>query len=108
MPQWVAQKRRQVAALHTKVGILTGLALLILSFQLTAFGQERTQPLACRVFNISPSSRTLEVACTASGLAGPKVEMRFVDSFAGVERLSERIFKPRVRDSAGSPLQLEI
>jgi predicted metalloprotease with PDZ domain len=86
--------------------------VLILSLQLTAFGQERASSLACRVFNISPASRSLEVACTASRLsgpmAGPKVEIRFLDSFAGIERLSDRIFKPRVRDSAGVQLQLEI
>jgi predicted metalloprotease with PDZ domain len=82
--------------------------VLLLSFQLTAFGHERASSLACRIFNISPASRSLEVACTASGLSGPKVEIRFLDSFAGIERLSDRIFKPRVRDSAGAPLQLEI
>jgi predicted metalloprotease with PDZ domain len=89
--------------------VLRALGLvLLLSFQLTAFGQERASSLACRIFNISPASRSLEVACTASGLSGPKVEIRFLDSFAGIERMSDRIFKPRVRDSAGAPLQLEI
>jgi predicted metalloprotease with PDZ domain len=81
---------------------------LVLPFPLTASAQERAPSLACRIFNISPASRTLEVACTASGLAGPKVTMRFTDSFAGVEHLSERIFRPRVRDSVGAPIQLEI
>ncbi|HKQ79372.1 MAG TPA: hypothetical protein VJ810_37100 [Blastocatellia bacterium] len=63
--------------------------------------------MTCRIDRISPQNRTLAVSCAAT-LPAEKFELRFTDRFAGVERLSERVYGLKIRDDEGGVLPLEI
>jgi predicted metalloprotease with PDZ domain len=65
-------------------------------------------PLTCHITEIAPRSRSLHVSCALSASMPGKWELRFADQFAGLTRLSERIFALKVRDSGGAALPLEI
>lgn len=60
----------------------------------------------CRVSEISPASRSLAVSCQIP--ASERVRVRFRESFAGIDKLYERITSPRIRDGAGNPITLEL
>jgi predicted metalloprotease with PDZ domain len=63
--------------------------------------------LSCRIDGISPRDRALSVNC-AGDLPAEKFQVRFVDQFAGVDRLSERVYGLKVRDDNGAALLPEI
>jgi predicted metalloprotease with PDZ domain len=77
--------------------------LLLLSFPAFA------STLTCEISSIAPTERTCKIRCTASGFPPTgKLEFRFLDRFAGIERLSERIFGLRVNDATGQRLIPEV
>jgi len=63
--------------------------------------------LTCRIDRISPQNRTLAVSC-ATALPAEKFQLRFADQFAGVDRLSERVYGLKIKDDKGVVLPLEI
>ncbi|HKX33159.1 MAG TPA: hypothetical protein VJ302_36100, partial [Blastocatellia bacterium] len=62
----------------------------------------------CQIDQLSPTDRRLSVSCRFSGLASYRSVLRFADQFAGVDRLSDRIFALRMKDETGANVQLEI
>jgi predicted metalloprotease with PDZ domain len=64
--------------------------------------------LTCRLDQISPPDRKLDVSCAMSIPPAHRLALRFTDQFAGIDRLSERIFSLKVRDEQGAVLPLEI
>lgn len=67
--------------------------------------------LDCRISDVSPSARTLKVSCAltqSSSSDANQIEFRFRNRFAGVERLSERIFALKFTDADGRQLRPEI
>jgi hypothetical protein len=61
---------------------------------------------SCRIFNISVSDRAFDVACQIP--ARDRVHVFFKEEYAGIEKLNERVFSPRVRDANGQSITLEI
>jgi hypothetical protein len=90
-------------------------AILLVLFALAHFisfiippGQfARTAPVTCRIDRISPQNRTLAVSCGVA-LPAEKFELRFANQFAGVDRLSERVYGLKIKDDDGAVLPLEI
>ncbi len=65
--------------------------------------------LFCQISAISPHERSFKVSCTVSAFpAADKVELRFADRFAGIERLSERLYGLQIRAANGQRLLPEI
>jgi predicted metalloprotease with PDZ domain len=65
--------------------------------------------LFCQISSISPAERSFKVSCTLSDFpAADKIELRFVDHFAGIERLSERLFGLQIKDASGQRLLPEL
>lgn len=64
--------------------------------------------LSCQISDLSVHHRSLRISCTTSVLPAGKSQLRFLDQFAGLDRLSERVFALRVKDAAGAVLPLEI
>ncbi|MBL8205129.1 MAG: hypothetical protein JNM09_12925 [Blastocatellia bacterium] len=63
----------------------------------------------CQTSSFSPFERSFKVSCTASDLPTTgKVELRFADRFAGLERLSERLYGLQIRDADEQRLLPEI
>ncbi len=60
----------------------------------------------CRISDISVSDRSFDVACQIP--ARDRVRLFFKEEFAGIDRLNERIFSPRVRDANGQSIVLEL
>jgi len=67
----------------------------------------RALPVTCRIDRISPQNRALAVSCSAT-LPAEKFELSFADQFAGVDRLSERVYGLKIKDDAGAVLPPEI
>ncbi len=63
--------------------------------------------MTCRIDRISPQKRALAVSCAAEAPA-EKFQLRFADRFAGVDRLSERVYGLKIKDGKGAALSLEI
>jgi predicted metalloprotease with PDZ domain len=63
--------------------------------------------LTCRIDGVSPQNRAIAVNCAAAPPAG-KFQLRFADQFAGVDRLSERVYGLKIRDDKGVVLPPEI
>src|SRR5437867_11049730 len=59
-------------------------------------------PLTCRISEISSRSRSLSVSCSCSTLAAGKWQLHFTDEFAGINRLSERVYGLKARDAGGA------
>jgi predicted metalloprotease with PDZ domain len=64
--------------------------------------------LDCRINRISAANHSLEINCVIADLLAGKLAMQFVDDFAGVNHLSERIHGVRVTNERGDVLPLEI
>ena len=64
-------------------------------------------PLTCEISDIQPRSRALKVSCSAA-LPPGRSQLTFAEEFAGLQRLSERVFSLRVKDSNGASLSPEI
>lgn len=79
----------------------------VLLFTTRAFGQSSPQ-LTCLLDQISAANHSLEINCTVANLPSGRVAMRFVDAFAGVDRLSERLHSLKVTGAQGATLPLEI
>ncbi len=66
-------------------------------------------PAFCQISEIAPSAQSFKVSCTVSELPpNGKFEMRFVDRFAGIEKLSERVFSLRIKDANDQRILPEI
>ncbi len=66
-------------------------------------------PTFCQISEIAPSAQSFKVSCRVSELPpNGKFEMRFVDRFAGIEKLSERVFSLRIKDANGQRILPEI
>ena len=66
-------------------------------------------PTFCQISELSPSVHSFKVSCTVSELPpNGKFEMRFVDRFAGIEKLSERVFSLRIKDANDQRILPEI
>jgi hypothetical protein len=63
--------------------------------------------LACRIDRISPQNRSLFVSCAVT-LPPEKFQLRFANRFAGVDRLSERVYGLKIKDETGAALFPEI
>jgi predicted metalloprotease with PDZ domain len=77
-------------------------AALLLSLACCLSSTASAARLSCHVSNVSPSARALRVACTLDDFSPPasgKLELQFRTRFAGVERLSERVFALRFADA---------
>ena len=61
---------------------------------------------SCRIFNVSVLDRAFDVACQIP--ARERVRLFFKEEYAGIEKLNERVFSPRVRDSNGQSITLEL
>lgn len=86
-----------------------GLRILLLACCLLAAAVGRAAPaLDCRVANISPAARALSVTCAASALPAGRLQLRFLERFAGLDRLGERVFNLKLRDERGAVVRLEI
>lgn len=76
------------------------------------FGQSpapaATEPITCHIEQISAAQRRLNVICVLASLPAPRVMLRFVDQFAGVANLSERVRALKVKDATGATLPLEL
>ena len=68
----------------------------------------RPAKLNCRIDRISPKDRHLSVNCLVSTPPSSSLSVRFTDQFAGLDRLSERVFNLKIRDEKGGILPPEI
>ncbi len=74
-----------------------------------AFGKNSQPPdLTCQINRISRSARSVEITCSIKNLLPGKTALQFVDQFAGIDRLSERVHSLRVTAEQGTTLPLEI
>lgn len=74
-----------------------------------AFGQNAPTPqLNCQINRVSPTNHSLRIACDISALPFGKTAIQFVDEFAGIDRLSERLQSIKVTGAQGTVLPLEI
>ncbi len=88
------------------IGLLAGIALCLLATMdghVSAAGSAK-----CRVSNISPEKRTLSVNCEIGPSSPGRRVLRFLDEFAGIRRLSDRISSVRVTDANGATLPIEL
>ncbi len=86
-----------------KISVL--LALLVCS----AVGQIRQSPkLDCLVHQISATNRAATITCSATELPVGKTAIQFVDRFAGIEQLSERVHSLKISTPQNSTLPLEL
>ncbi len=94
---------------HPATPLFLACAVLFLFSQ--TFGQSPltngAPELTCHIDRISSRDRALNVSCAAA-LPAKKFQLRFADRFAGVDRLNERVYGLKVRDSKGNAMQLEI
>lgn len=80
----------------------------LLAFLAAAANGQNAQPrLDCRINAISLPARSVTITCSTNLPAG-KTALKFVDRFAGVEQLSERVHSLKVVTLAGKTLPLEI
>lgn len=88
--------------------IINSLAMLIF-VSAAAFGQS-FQPagLKCLINQLSARHRSLRIECLIANPPYGKTSLQFVDQFAGVNRLSERIRSLKIYDKQGVSLPLEI
>ncbi len=61
---------------------------------------------SCRIFNVSVPDRAFDVTCQIP--ARERVRLFFKEEYAGIEKLNERVFSPRVRDANGQSITLEL
>jgi len=62
----------------------------------------------CVINQISPSNRSLKISCSLSDLPAGKIAIQFVDQFAGIDRLGERVHALKINTAKGAGLSLEI
>lgn len=80
-------------------------SLWLLFFCFPAFAATFT----CEISSIVPADRACKIRCVVADLpATGKVELRFLDRFAGIERLSERIIGLQIKDVAGQRIMPEM
>ena len=95
-----------------RVSIAGLLPLLLTFFNLYSFAQHTSvSPFPgfdCRIDQVGIQERKISIECAVSNVEAGRWALRFRDQFAGVDRLSERIFQLKVRDEKGTALPLEI
>lgn len=65
--------------------------------------------LSCEISSFAPAERSFKVGCTVRNVpATGKIELRFLDRFAGIERMSDRIAGLQIKDATGQRLLPEI
>lgn len=91
--------------------ITTQTRLLFFLFALGFSIPSQAAQLTCHIADVSLTARTLGVSCRfqdSSLQANSNLELRFRDEYAGVRRLSERIFALKIQDEKGNQLRPEI
>jgi len=74
-----------------------------------AVGQSRQSPsLDCHIQEISTTNRSATITCSAANLPTGKTRLQFVDQFAGVDQLSDRVYALKVSTSTNPGLPLEL
>lgn len=68
----------------------------------------KTPRLDCQINRISTANRSLAITCSATNLPAGKTAIQFVDRFAGIEGLSERVASLKIAASPNSSLPLEL
>ncbi|MEK7832723.1 MAG: hypothetical protein AAB401_16640 [Acidobacteriota bacterium] len=64
--------------------------------------------LNCQINHISQLNRSLTISCSVEAFPVGKTAINFVDQFAGVDRLSERVHSLKITTANGEALPLEI
>lgn len=86
--------------------------LFAATLAVSVFGQgpasPAAEPITCHIQQISPAQRRLNINCLLAASPAPRAVLRFVDQFAGVANLSERVRALKVKDAAGAALPLEL
>lgn len=68
----------------------------------------QTPSLDCHIQEISTANRSATITCSATNLPTDKTRLQFVDQFAGVDQLSDRVHALKISTSTNSPLPLEL
>ncbi len=91
-------------------GLTRGLLLRLACVLLLAGGSLTSVaafPLTCEISDIAPRTRALRVSCETLLTRG-RYRLSFTDEFAGIQRLSERLYSLRIRDRRGAQITPEI
>jgi hypothetical protein len=63
----------------------------------------------CQISATAPAERSVKVSCAVSDFTTTsKIELRFAERFAGLEGLSQRLYRPQIKDANGQRLLPEI
>jgi predicted metalloprotease with PDZ domain len=92
----------------TIIRALLILSLLLIALTPSAVAHPAEVQTACSVTEISPEKRTLAIWCVLSSPREGRNTLTFLDQFAGIDRLSDRIGPIRLRAADGSQLPIEI
>ncbi len=82
---------------------------LLAFFSFTAYGQSsQPTPINCQISRLSQPNHSLEISCSVEISGKDKTAISFVDRFAGVDRLSERVHSLKIATASGEALPVEI
>lgn len=86
------------------------LAIFLFTLSLLPISQVFGQTLRhdCRISRISPANHSLEINCAIADPPSGKLAIQFIDEFAGINRLSERLSSVKITGEQGRALPLEI
>ncbi|MGH9803455.1 MAG: hypothetical protein ACRD82_24080 [Blastocatellia bacterium] len=88
--------------------LITFLTLLGVFVWSSVFGQTPPPTINCQINRISPPNHSAEISCSVDGLPNGKAAISFVDRFAGIDRLSERVHSLKLTAASGEALPVEI
>jgi hypothetical protein len=88
-------------------GLLYALLSVLILF-CSAPVAEADTPTNCTISDISREKRSLTVVCLISSPREGRNVLTFIDRFAGIERLSDRIGPIKLRGADGSQVPVEI
>ncbi|MEP7273073.1 MAG: hypothetical protein ABI882_16355, partial [Acidobacteriota bacterium] len=84
-----------------------GVAIHLILFVVLGASRAAAQT-TCKISDMLPEKRTLAVTCTLAQPREGRNQFSFLDQFAGIDKLSQRISGLKVREIAGKDLPLEI
>lgn len=88
---------------------LIQISVLLALLVCPAVCQIRQSPsLDCHILEISTTNRSVMITCSATHLPTGKTRLQFVDQFAGVDQLSDRVHALKISTSTNAPLPLEL
>lgn len=86
---------------------LIQISVLLALLACPAIGRTIQSPkLDCHIRQISTTNRSATITCSATNLPTGKTRLQFVDQFAGVDHLSDRVHALKVSTNAPLPLEL--